>query len=268
MIDVFRQAFELECLGNAVHAPGLCTRFECAQQDLTGVFLVIGVFVHDAQDGQVLGYAVQRLGDDVEMLSRMKREVHTDRGAQVAGPHAACDDDGLGADFTLVGHDTDCATAFDNDLGNLRVFEDFRAAHTRAFRESLGGIDRVRLTIRRQDCTADQIVHMQERIVLFQLARRQHFAFQTKAHRHGRHAFDLFHPRFRLRGVERAVSLEARRLARFLFQREQQVGSVLCEVRHIAIGAKLSDEACRVPGRPARQLLPFTQDNIVHADLG
>jgi hypothetical protein len=95
MVEILRQLVELELLGDAGHAPGLGARLEGAQHHLAGVFLVIGAFVGNPQDRQV-AEALDRFGDNVEMLAGMQRQRHARLRGKIAAPHAAAIDHDVG----------------------------------------------------------------------------------------------------------------------------------------------------------------------------
>ena len=80
MVEIVGQFAEFEILGNAADRPGLGVRFEGAEQQLARVLLVVSAVVGVAQHRQGGRKARERLGDDVEMLAGLQRNV--DAGAE------------------------------------------------------------------------------------------------------------------------------------------------------------------------------------------
>ena len=158
MIEVFGQRVEAEAFGNALHAPRLGHRLEAADQQLAGVFLVVGAFVLHAQHRQVARQAVDGLGDDVEMLGSVQGHGHADVGRQLVRPHARAQDHGVRGNVAAIGVDADGATLLDADAFDLRVLEDLRAALPGALGQGLRRVDRIGLAVLRQEDAANHVV--------------------------------------------------------------------------------------------------------------
>ena len=267
VLGVLGQRIEAERLRDAVHAPGLGDGLEAADEQLAGVLLVVRTFVVDAQHRQVRRYALDGLGDDVEMLRGVQRDRDPRRTAELPRPHAGADDDRIRRDVTRLGVDADRPPLLDADARDLRVLEDLGAAHARAAREGLRRVDGVGLTVLADEDAADEVAHLEQRPPLADLGRREQIDLETEGLAHRGAAMELLEPRRRLRDADRAVLLEARRLPRLGLERAVELGGVLGELRQVARGAQLADETRRVPGRTAGELLAFEQDDIGDADL-
>ena len=92
MLEILGQAVELEVFGDAIHAPGLGLGLEGAQHHFPCVFLVIGAFVRNAENGKC-AQPLDRFGDKVEMLAGMKGQRDTRLRRQIAAPHSSAVDD-------------------------------------------------------------------------------------------------------------------------------------------------------------------------------
>jgi hypothetical protein len=267
VIGVLGQRIEAEGLRDSIHAPRLRNGLEAPDQQLARVLLVVRALVVHAQHRQVRRDLRDRLGDDVEVLGGMQRDRHARRAAERVRPHAGADDDRIGGHVARLRVDADRTTLLDADAGDLRVLEDLRAAHARAAREGLRRVDRVRLTVFPDEDAADEVADLEQRPALADLAGREMIDLEAEGLAHRGAAVQLLETRRRLRDADRAVLLEARRLPRLRFQRAVQLGRVLGELREVARGAQLPDQAGRVPRRAAGQLLPFEQHDVGDADL-
>ena len=160
MLEVLRQLVEAEIFADAVHAPGLGHRLEGAEHHLAGVFLVVGALVRHAQHRQPR-QARDRLGDQVEMLAGMQRDVDAGHGAELARPHAGAVDDDVGLDRALLAAlrpgDAGDAAVLLVDRGDLHALDDLRAALPRAFGQRHGDVGRIALAVERQVHGADHV---------------------------------------------------------------------------------------------------------------
>ena len=124
MVEILRQGVKLEILGYAVHAPRLGIRLESTKKNLASIFLVIGTFIRHPQHRQVRGQPVDPLGDNIEMLTGMKRHGDAGLGPDLARPHAAGIDNIIGFDRTLIGHHTGGAAVCLMDIGDFHTLDD------------------------------------------------------------------------------------------------------------------------------------------------
>ncbi len=268
MVEILGQLAELEILGNAVRRPGNGVRLEGAEQQLAGILLEIGAMVGVAQHRKGGGEVGEILGDDVEMLAGLERDVDAAALAERARPHAGGDDDVLGRDLALVGDDAGGApfgAAYRRDLG---VLEDLRAARPRALGESHGGVDRIGLAVLREEDAADHIVDIEQRPMALDLAGADLVDLEAEGLRHRGAAQQLLEALARRRHRDAAALLEAGRLAGLRLERRVEPGGVLREPRHVERRPELPDEARGMPGRAAGQALALQQDDVRPAELG
>ena len=81
------------------------------------------------------------------MLARLKRDVHTDLGRKVTGPHAGGEHDDLRLDLTLLGDDTSDLAVLGLQLGDGDVLDDRCASGLGAPGERHRGVDRRGLAV-------------------------------------------------------------------------------------------------------------------------
>ena len=94
MVPILFQQLEFERVGNRVGThPRLGLRLEAADDQPADLLLEVGVAVRVAQDRHVGVHAVDRLGDDVEVLGGVQRDVHARHRADLLGPLARTVDD-------------------------------------------------------------------------------------------------------------------------------------------------------------------------------
>ena len=121
MLQVLGKRVEAELFGNAVVSPWLCRLLEAAQQQLARIFLVVGLLVGHEQHRQVARQFRQRFGDDVEMLSCMKRQGNSARGGEFARPHAPAYHHFLRPNFAL-GRDGSAGSPCSTRMRSTRMF--------------------------------------------------------------------------------------------------------------------------------------------------
>jgi hypothetical protein len=127
VVDVLRQRVEAEILRDAVLAPGLGDRLEEADEQLSGVLLVVGPFVAEEHDREIARQVRDRLGDDVEMFRRVERNGDADSAAR-SRDHMPPQMTTVRASIRPCSVITPTAAVLDDDLGNRQVLDDARAA--------------------------------------------------------------------------------------------------------------------------------------------
>ena len=90
---------------------------------------------------------------------------------------------------------------------------------------------------------------------------------KAKAFGHGGAAQELFHASIRERNRDRAILLEARGLARFLFKTFKQAGCVFRQFGEVLRGPQLPNKARRMPGGTGGELFALKHNRIGNADL-
>ncbi len=267
MVHVFRQRDEGMFVVDTAAAPGLGLGLKRAHHQLARVFLVIGAFIGHAHHRHVARQIRDGLGDDVEMLAGMERNVDADATAQFARPHA-------GRNHHLVGHD--CAIrrfnakglAFLNqDTRDFRVLKNLAAARPRARRQRLRHIDRIDLAVLGQEHAAFDAFHVVVRHALLDLGRADDINCEAKTLGHGGAAQQFLHAPVGERDRDRAILLEAGGLSRFLLQPLEKAGGVFRQLGQIPGGAQLPDKARRMPGCAGGELLALQYYRIGDADL-
>ena len=110
--------------------PRVGHRLEAADDEAADLLLEVGVAVGVAEDGQIRVDARDRVGDDVEVLGRVQRDVDPAM-RRSPWPTARAVDDDLGLDVAAVGVDAgDDAAALMNPTTRMR--SNIRAPSRRA----------------------------------------------------------------------------------------------------------------------------------------
>src|SRR6185312_7414234 len=156
----------------------------------------------------------------------------------------------------------------DEDSRDLGVLEDLAPALPRPGGERLRHVDGVHLAVLRQEDTADRALEVVVRHALGDLARRDDLDLEAEALRHRRAALQLLEPPFGEGDGDRAVLLEAGRLAGLFLQPFEEARRVLGKLGEVAARPELADEAGRVPRRPRSELLAFEEHRVPDADPG
>jgi len=272
VIHVAGQLVEAEVLGDAVHAPGPGVALEGAQEDLAGVLLVVGAAVRVAQHRQVGRQAVDRVGQDVIVLAGVKRHPDASHEPHLAGPHAGAVDHVVGGDLALVGRDAgdprSARPGRDPDGGHLGVLEDPGAAGARALGQGHGGVDRVGLAVVGQEDGADHVLDVQQRIEVARLGGRDHLHLEAGHARHGGTALQLLETLGGGGDAQAAVLLEAGGLAGLRLEAAVEPGRVDRQLDQVEGRAQLADQAGRVPGGAAGELLALQHHHLRPAELG
>ena len=198
----------------------------------------------------------------------MERDVDSDPGAQIAGPHAASQHDIVGIDRTVFGIDPGDLFAIVADAGDLAVFDNLCPARARALGQRLGDVDGVGVAIRRDVDSADQIADLKDRGHFLDLLGRDHVHRQIEHLGHRRAALQFLEAFLIGRHRDRAALAITRRLPGFRLKPAVQFAGVLGELGHVDRGAQLPDKAGGMPGGAAGQLLAFAQHDVLPADLG
>ena len=192
MVEVLGELVELEVLRRK--APGFRHRLEGSEQHLARVLLVVGALVGHAQHGQ--GSEIRdRLGDDVEVLAGLERDVRAEHPAEVARPHAAAVHDVLAGDgaavLALAPFDVGDALALPAHPGDGRVLEHLRAVLPGALRERQRDVRRIPLPVLRQPDGARHIAGLQVRVARRHLVRGDLLDLDTPGAGHAGLAPDL-----------------------------------------------------------------------------
>ena len=251
VIPILGQLHEAAAGRHALKMPDLAAGLEESGHDLAGLLLEVRVVAGIAQHGGCHVHALQRLGDDVEVLAGLQRHVHADGRRQLARPHARGEDDRLGLDVTPIGLHTADPTAAGLQPRDGHALVDGCTAVARPLRQRHGHVHRRELAVALHQQGAHQIVGMYERPALLQLVEVQNAGLDAH-HRPHRRAAEHLLPALRVVGHgDRALCAETRRLAGLLLQLLEQASGVGGELREAECGAELRDESCGVPGGAA-----------------
>ena len=265
MVEILGQRVEAEILGDARHAPGLGLGLEGAEHHLSGVRLVVGAFVRHAQHRQVTE-ALDRLGDQIEMLAGMERQRHPRPRRQLAPPHAAAIDDHIGGDVArrVPGDPVDPghAPAVVGHGRDRRALDDPRAAHPGALRQGHRDVGRIALAVERQVDRSGHALDVQVRIHRGDLGRADLVHFDAEGARERRLPQQFLAPRVGQCDRDRADLPHAGGDAGLRLQLDVELGGILGQPRHVLAAPELSDQPGRVPGRAAGQLPPLQQDDV------
>src|SRR5205814_9049501 len=151
------------------------------------------------------------------------------------------------------------------DTRNSDAFEDRRAPHPRTLRERLREVGGIRLAVAGDPHGAGKVVRAQDRHAPPGFGWGDELEFDAEApgarhlplHRH--------ESLRRARDVEATALLPAGGKPRLLLERCVEIDPVTAHSRRIARGARLADEAGRVPCRAARELALLEQHDVRHA---
>ena len=150
MVEILGQLIKFKVLRD-VQSPRLGHRLKRAQEHLACVFFIIRALVRDTQHRH-LREARNRFGHDVEMLARMQRNVYARHATNAMTPHAATVDDMLRLDRACLAvlifpRHTRYTTTLFVDIRDEIPFLNERPILARAFRQSMGDIRRIALTV-------------------------------------------------------------------------------------------------------------------------
>ena len=265
VVKILGQGIKFKVLGNAIHAPGFGFRLERSQQNLAGIFLVIGTFIRYAQNRQIGCQPVNTLGDNVEMLAGMQRHRYAGLCPDFACPHATGIHHIISFNRTLIRHHTGHPTIRLVNIGYLDALNDRHAEIAGTLGQRLGDVDRVCLAVLWQKDTTNHIIRLQSGITTGNIGRGNFVNFHPESPCHCRCPPQFFHTFISQRHGHRPVALDAGGHAGLGFQPEIQLLRIFCQPRHILCRTQLCNQPGRMPGGAAGQLLAFQQHNIAPA---
>ena len=160
--------------------------------------------------------------------------------------------------------DAPSSTRIDRDR---RVLADRHAGGPRAARQRLHDVARARLAVGRQERRADHVVDRHQRKELLRLLRREQVHLEPEAARGRRLPLHLG-PALGVAGEpQAAVPLPAGGEAGLGLEPVVERDRIAEELRDVGVGAELTDEAGRVPGRPGGELGALQQQHVAPAHL-
>ena len=271
VVPVLRQQLEFESVWDRLDVPRFRLGLEAAHDEPADFLLVIQVAVGIANHRHVGSHAGDRLGDEVEVLGGVERHVDAGEAPERASPLAPAIDECFAGDRALVirGSPADSGDVSRGavDARDLDAFDDRCAPHPRTLGERLCEIGGIRLAVAGNPHGPREVVCAQDRHAAPGFGWRHELEFDAEAlgarhlplHRHEA----LRRPR----DVEAAALFPAGGKSRLLLERRVEVDPVAAHPRRIAGGARLADEAGRVPRGAARELALLQQNDVPYAEL-
>ena len=273
VVEILRKLVEAEIVRDRLteRRPRLCDRLEGAEQDLAGIFLVVGAFVGNAQHRK-LAQPGDRLGDDVEMLAGVQRHGNARHRADAMRPHSGAVDHVLAGDVSgfAAGVDVDArdAAVFAADRRHPGVLDDPDTALARATGQCLCDVGRVALAVEGNVDGADDVGGLEMRVALPHLGDRDFLDVDAVGAAHCGGPQKLLATLIRQRHRNRAALAHAGGDAGLFLQPHVELGGIAREPRHVGAGAQLADQTGGVPGRAAGELLAFQQHDVGPAKFG
>jgi hypothetical protein len=268
VVPVLLEQLELEGMRDLVGCdPRLGRGLEPADHKPTHLFLEVGVPVRVPQDRQVRVHALERLGDDVEVLGGVQRDGGAHHRADLLGPLAGAVDDDLGLDVAGVGAHTGHPAVLGQDVEDAGPLGDPGTALTRALGQCGGEVRRVRLPVTGQPDGAEQVLDLHDRVALRGLLRCQQLALEAVGVGGGRRPLQLHHP---VRGPgdgHPAALLVAGREPDLGLQVGVELGGVLDQPGAALRRPQLADQPRRVPGGAGRELSLLEQQDVGPPEL-
>ena len=185
---------EAEVLGNAVHPPWAGIGLERADQQLSGIVLVIAAMVVVAQHRQAGIDPGHTFKHHVVVLTGVERYCHANARPQIAGPHAAGQHHVIGVDHAVLGIDPGDPFAVMTNASDLAVLDNLRPARAGTLGQGLGDIDRVGIAIGWNVDPADQVADFKDRGHRLDLFRGHHMDWQVEDLGHRGAALQLLEP--------------------------------------------------------------------------
>ena len=246
--------------------------FDCAlvaaHHQPLALLAVVDEQVGVAQGRQALLAALaERLGDEVLVRHRDHRDSHPRQAPELGRVHPAGDDDHLGLDLALVGHDASHPPALGLDRGDAVVGEHRGAALAGAVGQRVGELRRVDVAVGRQPGRADDAVGRHQREHLLRLVGRDQVERKAERLRPAGLAAQLLHPLLR-GGQPQAAALDPAGVElRLLADPPVEVDRVHHHLRQRDRAAQLAHESRRVEARAGRELVAVDEDDVAPAEL-
>ena len=163
MIPVIVQQGEIKALGYALLGPGDRVRLIAAHDQSTNLFLEIGQPIGIAQGRQIARHRGDFFGHQVLVLHRYQRNIDPGHLSQLTRPLSATDHQFFALDTAIVGLHRTQGITIKFKARDLGILTDLYTTLARAAGQRLRDVRRVRLTVRRQKCGADQIIDIHHR---------------------------------------------------------------------------------------------------------
>ena len=268
VVPVLGQQLEGEVLAETVRVDGSRARLEAADQQAARIVTDVEMPVVIRQRRHVARDAVDRLGEQVEVLARPDRNLDPGHGGCLAAPQARAERDGVAAYRAPRGLDAGDTAVRGQNAGHTGVLVDPRAP-------GLGALDESGAQIRRADPSvvggphdADDIVRVHQRPAFPGFADRNGPGADAEQVCQRLLAPDVDEPILAGGDRERALVDPARRLSGLLLELRVEGDGVADEIGEVAGGAQGPHLGGGMPGGAGGQAVALEQDGIGDAGLG
>ena len=222
-----------EVLGNALGGPGAGMRLESAEEQLSGVVLIVraGVIVAHHREARI--QPRHRFKQRVVVLAGMQGHVHPDRCRQFPGPHAGAQHHEFGGDIALIGGHSGHASGPGANGGDGHVLKDTCAGRARALGQRIGDVHGVGVAVRGNVDPAEKVPGVQQRSPRLDCSGRHHFHVEPEDLRHRRAPLEFLEP-FLVGGERKGTAAPvAGGLAGFLLQAQVELAGIARQFRHV-----------------------------------
>ena len=264
---VLRQQAIVEVARDAIEAEGAGVSLVAAHHQSPGIATKVNESVRVAHRRQVVGNRLSDAGQQVLVRHRDDGDGDPGHDRDLGCEHPAGVDHHLGFDGTLIGLDAADAGAIDFDRGDPRALQDPRAAAPRAFGQCQCQPARVEVAVGRNESGPDHAVSRHQRKPPQRLLRSDELEGQSEARRPTGLALQLLHP-FAGGGEPETSDLAPADVdTGLLGEPPVERDAVHHQSRERQAGAKLTDKARRMEGRPAGELGPLQQHDVAPTAL-
>ena len=268
VVPVLRQQLEGEVLAEPVGIDGPGVRLEAADEQPARVVANVEMAVVIGQRRHVALDALDRLGEQIEVLARPHRHLGAGHGGDPAAPQTGAECNGVASDHSPVRLDAGDSACPGEDAGDTRVLEDPRLPRPGSLDQCCAQVGRADAAVVGRPDRADDILGVHQWPTLLRLSRRNGTGAHAEQVRQRLLAPDVNEPVFAGGDRERALVDPAGRLAGLLLQPCVERNGVANEVGQIAGRAKRPHLGGGVPGSAGGQPVALEQDGIGDARLG
>ena len=268
VVPVFGQQLEGEVLAEPVGVDGPGVRLEAADEQPTRIVADVEMAVVIGQRRHVALDALDRLGEQIEVLARPDRHLRPGHGRDLAAPQTGAERDGFASNHPSARLDAGDSTSPGEDAGHARVLEDPRLARAGSLDQCGAEIGRTDAAIVGRPDGADDVLGVHQRPALLRLPHRNGPGAHPEQVRQRLLASDVNEPVFAGGDRERALVDPAGRLAGLLLQLRVERDGVADEIGETAGRAKRPHLGGGVPRGAGGQPVALEQDGVGDAGLG
>ena len=268
VIPVFGQAGELRVGGDAARGPGIAARLEEADHEPGALVPHVGKVRGGLDRRQAGRKARDRLGDDVVVRERLKRDADAGQRAELASPHAGGGHHVLGLDVPVLGGDAGDPPVAAGHPGHHGVLDDPHAVLAGARSQRHGGVGGVAPPVVRVVHRAGEVPGVQRREQLDRLLRGDRLGGDPAGAR-GRGLPQQFLQALSAVGqVQGPGPLEPGGEPGLLLQRVEDPQAPADDLPGAVGRPGLRDQASRVPGGAGGQPLALQHHHVGPASSG